>query len=143
MDLNKVMIIGRLTRDPESRNTPQGANVTSFGIATNFVWTNAGGERQEKVEYHNIIAWRKLGEICAQYLQKGRRVYIEGRLQTQKFTDKDGNQRSKTEIVADNMIMLDSKSTSPSESAPKRETSAETPAMEELKEEINIEEVPF
>ncbi len=139
MDLNKAMIIGRLTRDPEARSTPQGANVTSFSLATNFVWTNPAGERQEKVEYHNIVAWRKLGEICAQYLQKGRKVYIEGRLQTRNYTDKDGNQKYRTEIIADNMIMLDTKSTGQRE-MPQKENAVRE---EESKEEINIEEVPF
>lgn len=138
MDLNKVMLIGRLTRDPETRTTPQGTNVTTFGIATNFVWTNASGERQEKVEFHNIVAWRKLAEICAQYLLKGQKIYIEGRIQTRNYTDKDGNQKNRTEITADNMIMLGAKSTA-RESTPEKTA----PKEEEAKEEINIEEVPF
>ncbi|MCD6528158.1 single-stranded DNA-binding protein [bacterium] len=138
MDLNKVMIIGRLTRDPETRTTPQGVNVTSFGVATNFIWTNPEGEKQEKVEYHNVVAWRKLGEICAQYLQKGRRVYIEGRLQTHSWEDQSGNKRSRTEIIADNMIMLDSKgSLTPKESVSPKEKD------EPSEEEVNVEEIPF
>jgi len=112
MDLNKAMIIGRLTRDPESRTTPNGAAVTSFGLATNFTWTDASGQKQEKVEYHNIVVWRKLAEICAQYLRKGSKVYIEGRLQTRDWEGQDGVKRYRTEIVADNMIMLDSKGAS-------------------------------
>lgn len=135
MDLNKVMLIGRLTRDPETRTTPQGVNVTSFGLATNLIWTNPAGERQEKVEYHNIVAWRKLGEICAQYLKKGRRVFIEGRLQTRTWEDQNGTKRQRTEIVADNMIMLDSKEPEKIEE--------ELASKEETEEEINIEEVPF
>ena len=75
MDLNKAMIIGRLTRDPEGKTTPQGTTVTSFSLATNFVWTDQSGQQQEKVEFHNIVTWRKLAEICAQYLKKGKKVF--------------------------------------------------------------------
>jgi single-strand DNA-binding protein len=108
MDLNKVMIIGRLTRDPELRATPSGANVCQLSIATNFVYTNQqSGQKVENVEYHNVILWRKLGEIAAQYLKKGQRVYIEGRLQTRSWDGTDGKKNYKTEIIADNMIMLD------------------------------------
>ena len=74
--LNKAMIIGNLTRDPEIRNTPSGQTVTSFSVATNFVWSDQSGQQQSKTEFHNIIAWRKLGEICGQYLSKGTKVYI-------------------------------------------------------------------
>jgi single-strand DNA-binding protein len=108
MDLNKVMIIGRLTRDPELRATPSGANVCQLSIATNFVYTNQqSGQKVENVEYHNVILWRKLGEIAAQYLKKGQRVYIEGRLQTRSWDGTDGKKNYRTEIIADNMIMLD------------------------------------
>lgn len=108
MDLNKVMIIGRLTRDPELRQTPNGASVCQIGLATNYVYTNqASGQKVEQVEYHNVVLWRKLAEIANQYLKKGRRVYIEGRLTTRSWDAQDGTKRSKTEIVADNMIMLD------------------------------------
>ena len=107
MNLNKAMIIGNLTRDPETRNTPQGQTVTSFSVATNLVWTDSSGQKQEKVEYHNVVAWRKLAEICAQYLRKGSKVFIEGRLQTRDWEGQDGVRRYRTEIVAENMIMLD------------------------------------
>ena len=103
MDLNKAMIIGRLTRDPEMRTTPQGINVTSFSVATN---SKLG--QKDQVEYHNIVAWRKLGEIANQYLKKGSQVYLEGRIQTRSWQGNDGQQKSRTEIVADNMIMLGS-----------------------------------
>jgi len=109
MDLNKAMIIGRLTRDPEVRTTPQGTTVCSFGVATNFIWTDPQGQKQEKVEYHNVVTWRKLAEICSQYLRKASKVYIEGRLQTRDWEGQDGVRRQRTEIVADNMLMLDSK----------------------------------
>jgi len=108
MDLNKVMIIGRLTRDPELRTTPNGASVCQIALATNFVYTNQqSGQKVEQVEYHNIVLWRKLAEIANQYLKKGRRVYIEGRLQTRNWEGQDGKKNYRTEIIADNMIMLD------------------------------------
>ncbi len=107
MDLNKAMVIGRLTRDPEVRSTTTGQNVASFSVATNFTWTDQSGQKQEKVEFHNIVAWRKLADICGQYLKKGSRVYIEGRLQTRDWTGQDGVKRYRTEITAENMIMLD------------------------------------
>ena len=111
MDLNKVMIIGRLTRDPEARTTPQGTPVTTFSVATGRVWKDQQGNQQEKTEFHNIVAWRRLAEITAQYLTKGRQVYIEGYLQTRSWDDAtSGQKRYRTEIVADNMIMLGNKS---------------------------------
>jgi len=108
MDLNKVMIIGRLTAAPELRNIANGTPVTNFSVATNFVYTDKqSGTKKEIVEFHNIVAWRKLAEICSQYLGKGRRIYIEGRLQTRNWDDPNGFKRYRTEIVAENMIMLD------------------------------------
>lgn len=107
MDLNKAMLIGRLTKDPELRTTATGQNVATFGVATNLTWTDQSGQKQERAEFHNIVVWRKLAEICAQYLRKGGRVYIEGRIQTRSWTGQDGNKRYTTEINADNMIMLD------------------------------------
>jgi single-strand DNA-binding protein len=110
MDLNKVMLIGRLTRDPEIRTTPNGKNVASFSVATGYTWTDQSGQKKEQTEFHNVIAWGKLADIIGQYMKKGRQVYIEGRLQTSSWDDKtDGKKRYKTEIVADNMIMLGSK----------------------------------
>lgn len=105
--LNKVLIIGNLTRDPELRYTPQGTAVCTFGVATNRSWTPAdGGERQEEVEFHRIVAWAKLAEICAQILYKGRKVYVEGRLQTRTWTGQDEQERQTTEVVIDSMIAL-------------------------------------
>jgi single-strand DNA-binding protein len=106
MDLNKVMIIGRLTRDPEVRSTPSGTNVASFAVATSFNWTDQQGQKKEQTEFHNVVAWRKLGEIVGQYLKKGSQVYIEGRLQTRSWEGQDGKKNYRTEIIADNMIML-------------------------------------
>ena len=113
MNLNKVMIIGNLTRDPEVRNTPSGQSVASFAVATNLIWTDQSGQRQEKVEFHNVVAWRRLADICGQYLKKGAKVYIEGRLQTTDWTGQDGVKRYRTEIVTENMIMLDRVGTAP------------------------------
>lgn len=101
------MIIGRLTRDPEVRTIANGATVCSFGVATNLFWKDASGQRQEKVEFHNVVAWRKLADICGQYLTKGKKVYIEGRLQTREWLGQDGMRRTRTEIIATDMIMLD------------------------------------
>ncbi|OGE74458.1 MAG: hypothetical protein A3I07_01970 [Candidatus Doudnabacteria bacterium RIFCSPLOWO2_02_FULL_42_9] len=110
MDLNKVQIIGRLTRDPEVRTTPTGKNVCSFSVATGFTWTDQSGQKKEQTEFHNVIAWGKLGDIIAQYMKKGRQIYIEGRLQTTSWDDKtSGQKRYKTEIIAENMIMLGGK----------------------------------
>lgn len=107
--LNRVQLIGNLTRDPELRYTPSGTAVCSFSIATNRNWTTDSGEKKEEVEFHRIIAWNKLGELCSQFLVKGRKVYVEGRLATRSWTGQDGASRSTTEIVIDDMILLDSK----------------------------------
>lgn len=105
--LNKVMLLGNLTRDPEIRYTPSGTAVCTFGVATNRSWTpNDGSEPREETEFHRIVAWSKLAEICSQLLFKGRKVYVEGRLQTRKWTGQDGQERTTTEIVIDEMIAL-------------------------------------
>ncbi len=106
--LNKVMLIGNLGKDPELRYTSSGVAVATFSIATSESWKDQDGNTQEKTEWHNIVAWRKLAEICGEWLKKGKRVYIEGRIQTRSYDDKNtGQKRYITEIVADNMIMLD------------------------------------
>ncbi len=107
MDLNRAQLIGNVTRDPESRATATGQNVCSFSIATNSQWTDAQGQKQTRAEYHNIVAWAKLADICGQYLAKGRKVYVEGRLQTREYTTQDGQKKSRTEITAENVILLD------------------------------------
>jgi single-strand DNA-binding protein len=105
--VNKVILIGNLGKDPEVRYTPSGATVANFSIATSEEWTDKGsGEKQERTEWHRIVAWRRLGEICGEYLHKGSQVYIEGRLQTKAWEDRDGNKRYTTEVVAQNMQML-------------------------------------
>lgn len=107
--LNKVTLIGNLTRDPELRYTPAGTAVCTFGVATNRSWTTQTGETKEETEFHRIVAWNKLGELCSQLLAKGRKVYVEGRLATRSWTAQDGTQRTSTEIVIEDMIILDSK----------------------------------
>ena len=107
--LNKVMLIGNLTRDPEMRYTPQGTAVCTFGVATNRSWTLESGEKKEDVEFHNVVAWNKLAEICAQLLKKGRKVYVEGRLATRSWQGQDGTQKQRTEVVINDMVILDKK----------------------------------
>ncbi|KKR05456.1 MAG: single-strand binding protein, single-strand DNA-binding protein [Candidatus Peregrinibacteria bacterium GW2011_GWC2_39_14] len=172
MSLNRVQLIGNVTRDPEMREIPGGSMVASFGIATNFTWNDAQGNRQSKVEFHNIVAWRKLAEICSTYLKKGSKVFIEGRLQTREWDGQDGVKRYRTEIIADNMIMLDKKGSESGEMgagmgagasagasyaerphkavAKKAEGSGEGAGADEMAvdavpagEEINIEDLPF
>ncbi len=107
--LNKVMLIGNITRDPELRYTPQGNAVSTFGLATNRSWKTEGGEIREEAEFHRLVAWNKLAELCSQLCTKGRKIYVEGRLQTRTFTGSDNAQHTITEIVIDDMILLDSK----------------------------------
>ena len=107
--LNRVQLIGNLTRDPELRYTPNGNAVCTFGLATNRTWTIDSGEKREEVDFHRIVAWNKLAELCSQFLTKGRKVYVEGRLSTRSWTGQDGAQKSTTEVVIDDMILLDSK----------------------------------
>lgn len=108
--LNKVMLIGNLTRDPNLRFTPNGTAVCSFGLATNRTWTpSEGGEKQERTEFHSVVAWSKLAEICGNLLHKGDKVYVEGRLQTREWKSEDGQNRRITEVVIDDMMLLHSK----------------------------------
>lgn len=107
--LNKVTLIGNLTRDPELRYTPQGTAVCTIGLATNRDWKTDSGEKKEDVEFHRLVAWNKLAELCAKLLTKGRKIYVEGRLQTRKWKGQDEVERSTTEIVMSEMLLLDSK----------------------------------
>ncbi len=147
MDLNKVMLIGRVTKEPEIRTITSGQTVATFSIATNRQWTDQAGQRQEKGEFHNIVAWRKLAEIIQQYVKKGSKIYIEGRLETRSWNDPQGVKKYRTEIVADNIIMLDSKQ---SGSAGAASATAASPAMtapepvaNSSSEEISVEDIPF
>ena len=131
--LNKVQLIGNLTRDPELRYTPNGNAVCTFGMATNRTWTTDSGEKREEVDFHRIVAWNKLAELCSQFLTKGRKVYVEGRLSTRNWTGQDGSQKSTTEVVIDDMILLDNKqgashqAVRSEESEPEAEMPAEQP----------------
>jgi single-strand DNA-binding protein len=112
--LNKAMLIGNLGKDPELRYTPSGVAVATFSVATNESWKDQDGNLQERTEWHNIVAWRKLAEICGEYLKKGKKVFIEGRIQTRSYDDKNtGAKKYITEIVADNLIMLDGRGNAP------------------------------
>ena len=106
--VNKVILVGRLGRDPEVRYTSSGTAVANFSIATSEQWTNKDGEKQERTEWHKIVAWKRIGEICGEYLHKGSQIYIEGRLQTRDWEDRDGNKRYTTEVIAQTMQMLGS-----------------------------------
>lgn len=150
MDLNKVQLIGRITQDIELKQTPNGQNVTTLSIATNRNYTDSSGVRQEQSEFHNVVLWGKLAEIASQYLAKGRKVYIEWRLQTRSWDAQDGTKRYKTEIVWENMIMLDGKwgdswvdSTPPSNSYESNSTPAIKKTKPKQEEEISIEDIPF
>jgi len=104
--VNKVILIGNLGADPEIRYTPSGAAVANFRIATSDSWTDKQGQRQERTEWHRIVAWNKLAELCGEYLSKGRQVYVEGRLQTRSWDDRDGNKRYMTEVIAQQITFL-------------------------------------
>lgn len=147
---NQAIVMGNLTRDPELRSTPSGQQVASFAVATNRTWQDPSGERKEAVEYHEIVAWGKLGELAAQYLSKGRKVMVVGRLQTQSW-EKDGIKRQRTEIVASDINFLDSRgdvpagdtsgaSQAPAASAKK----SDDVVIRDLDEQnINLDDIPF
>ncbi|MGD0309464.1 MAG: single-stranded DNA-binding protein [Acidobacteriota bacterium] len=144
--LNKVMLIGRLGKDPEVRYTPDGAPVANFSLATSEFWTDKSGTRQEKTEWHNIVAWSKLADLSKRYLTKGRQVYIEGRLRTREWDDKDGNKRRTTEIVASQMVLLGSRSEGGEAAAPMQRGTAEAePGMPVSPGDVEItdDDIPF
>src|SRR5581483_6079149 len=155
--LNRAQLIGNLTRDPELRYTPNGNAVCTFGLATNRSWTTDSGEKKEESEFHRIVAWNKLGELCSQFLTKGRKVYVEGRLSNRSWTAQDGQQRSITEIIIDDMIILDSKgnpASTPAQSgghsghqaaAPKPAATQpeEQPSAPEATEDVAPDDIPF
>jgi single-strand DNA-binding protein len=147
--LNKVQIIGNLTAEPEVRETPNGQKVATFSVATNRKWKDASGMLQEDTEFHNCVAWRGLADIAEQYMHKGKKVYVEGYLKTRSWDDTAGVKRYKTEIVADNVILLSAagggsesgNSYSQVDSAPADATPKKTRAK--VEEEISIEDIPF
>jgi len=147
--LNKVMLIGNLTRDPELRYTPQGTAVCTMGLATNRSWVTDNGDKKEETEFHRIVAWNKLAELCSQLLFKGRRIYIEGRLQTRQWTGQDGAARQATEIVIEDMLVLDSKRQGEETSEYNEEVPAAAPTAAPSKTDVKntpdavAEDIPF
>lgn len=142
--LNKVQIIGNTCAAPEVREAPNGSKVATISVATNRQWTDKAGEKQEDVEFHAVVLWAKLADVAEKYVEKGKKIYVEGRLQTRSWEDKDGVKRYKTEIVAENMILLTTKNSD------ERGDSADAPAKDERKpraklpaDEIKIEDIPF
>lgn len=146
MNLNKAFIIGNLTRDPEIKTLPSGQPVVNFGVATNRRWTDQQGQKQEYAEFHNIVAFGKLAELCSQYLAKGRVAMIEGRLQTRSWQAQDGTKRSRTEIVADNIQFGPRRDTGSPSSQNERAESMSSPQSQSEENEletINPDEMPF
>ncbi|OGH66018.1 MAG: hypothetical protein A3B90_02895 [Candidatus Magasanikbacteria bacterium RIFCSPHIGHO2_02_FULL_41_13] len=149
MDLNRATLLGRLTRDPEIRSTPSGQSVATIGVATGRVWTDQSGVKQERTEFHNCVLWGKLADIAGQYLSKGRRVYLEGRLETKDWAGQDGVKRYRTEIIVENMIMLDGPRGSSAPGSPSAAT-AQAPqdfgnnsSQSNPDDEIKVEDIPF
>ena len=161
--LNRAQIIGNLTRDPELRYIPSGQAVTSFSVATNRRWRDKDGNNQEQTEFHDVVAWGKLAELLNQLVHKGNKIFIEGRLQTRQWEGQDGNKRSRTEIVADDFVLLTPKSATgtsstssdepptieeypvkddnpPADDKPAKKADKKTEASED---EINLDEIPF
>jgi single-strand DNA-binding protein len=152
-NLNKALLIGRLTKDPEMRYTPSGTAVTNFSIATNRWSSGPEGERKEFTDYHNIVAYnagrRNLAEIVAQYTRKGALVFIEGRIQTRSWEGQDGQKRRTTEIIANDVQFLDSRSSGPSDGAPRggggrsAQTDDNIPAPDDAPRDVDPDEIPF
>jgi len=148
MNLNKVFLIGNLTRDPELRTLPSGKPVVSFGLATNRIWNDASGKRQQAVEFHNIVVFGKTAEIAKQYLTKGKSALIEGRIQTRTWEAQDGTKKSKTEIIAERLQLgprsgrAGSTMANEAPAVPREET-VETIQYPQDEGEINADEIPF
>jgi len=148
--INKVVLLGNLTRDPELKYTPAGTAVCTFGIATNRSWTTADGQTKEEAQYHRIVAWQKLAELCSKLLTKGRKVYLEGRITYRDYTDKNAQQRHITEIVLDDFIVFgdgghkkeDGESASSQDEQMPEETHKE-PQSSSVDEDVNPEDIPF
>lgn len=145
--LNRIILIGNLTRDPELKYTPSGTAVCTFGVATNRSWTTAEGQTKEETQFHRVVAWQKLAELCGKLLTKGRKVFLEGRMTYRSFTGKDGQQRSLAEIVLDDFIVFgDPKKGATSEEVTHTGTPAsENPstAVKTESEDVNPDDIPF
>lgn len=161
MDLNKVILVGRVTADPELRTTPGGQPVTTIGVATNRTWTDKNGQKQEEAEFHNVVLWGRQAEVAAQFLVKGATVLIEGRIRSRSWTDKQGGQRKTTEIMAERMQLGPRpggggqggfRGGSPGASSPAKggDSAAGAPSLDEIpvinleeEGEIKTEDIPF
>ena len=145
MNLNKVILVGRLTRDPESRSLPSGQQVTSFGLATDRFYNDKSGQRQQQTEFHNVVLFGRVAEIAAQYLKKGSLALIEGRVQTRSWEDNEGVKKYRTEIIGDSLQLgprSGSYQTQTEQSRPE-EVKEELPVILEDDEEIDIKDIPF
>lgn len=151
MNLNKAIIIGNLTQDPEVRNTPNGQSVASFSVATNRIWNDKQGQKQTQAEFHNIVAWGRLAEICGQYLNKGGLVMVEGRIQTRSWEDQQGVKKYKTEIIAENIQLGPRNNSGGSSQGQSYEKSpaepaaapAQAQATPDSDDDIKVEDIPF
>ncbi len=148
MDLNRATILGRLTRDPEVKTTTTGRTVANITVATGRVWTDQSGAKQEQTEFHNCVLWGKIGEIAGQYLVKGQKVYVEGRIQTREWEGPDGVKKYRTEIVVDNLIMLErprGAAGPDTQNSPSAGGASSRPAVadDSFVEEIKVEDIPF
>lgn len=161
MNVNKVILVGRLTRDPEMRTTPTGQSVATISMATNSFWTDKSGQKQDKTEFHNVVLWGRQAEIASQYLTKGQECFIEGRLQTRAYTGKDGVERRTTEVIGETMQLGSraqgsgggasaaprpaSNQAAPQSKANNQPVEEEIPTinLDDESEEIRIEDVPF
>lgn len=155
MNVNKVLLVGRLTREPEIRTTTSGQSVASLSMATNRFWKDKSGQKQESTEFHNVVLWGRLAEIAGQYLVKGAEVYIEGRLQTRKYTAKDGTEKRTTEVVGENMQLgakpqgrpytpgAPASQAAPAPEARPQEETIPTINLDEEQDEVKIADVPF
>lgn len=150
MDLNRASIIGRITRDPELRSTTTGKAVCSMSVATGRVWKDQAGQQQKDTEFHSVVLWGRQAEVAAQYLKKGARVYIEGRLKTRDWTGTDGVKRYRTELVSENMIMLDGAprtgggaASAPSNDSAPTYVQNDSQPQPVIEEEIKVEDIPF
>jgi single-strand DNA-binding protein len=130
--VNKVILIGNLGRDPEIRTTPQGTSLARFSVATTTAWKDSSGAKQERTEWHDVVAWERLAQICGEYLHKGKMVYVEGSLQTRSWEDQNGQKRYKTEIKASNVVML----------SPRDASRAPAPVAAEPREVSEVAEAP-
>lgn len=149
MNLNKIFIIGNLTRDVTLRNTPSGKSVANFGVATNRVWVNANGQKQQEVEFHNVVVWGKMAELCNQYLSKGRLVFVEGRIRTRSWVDSNEQKRTSTEIISENISFGPRKMQDQGEEKlkmPPEKADSDTedlPVLEEESDKVIPDDIPF